>query len=75
MTTHDPQTPIKGTAAGVPYVALPPPDGAETAPLILTWHLADPPRSETAMAAALPLRGLEAWRVYLGLPLLGSRLP
>lgn len=27
------------------------------------------------MAAALPLRGLQAWRVYLGLPMLGSRLP
>lgn len=26
------------------------------------------------MAAALPLRGLQAWRVYLGLPMLGSRL-
>src|SRR4029450_13668403 len=24
---------------------------------------------------ALPLRGLDAWRVYLGLPLSGSRLP
>jgi pimeloyl-ACP methyl ester carboxylesterase len=28
-----------------------------------------------AMAAALPLRGLDAWRVYFGLPLSGSRLP
>jgi hypothetical protein len=27
------------------------------------------------MAAALPLSGLPAWRVYLGLPLSGSRLP
>jgi pimeloyl-ACP methyl ester carboxylesterase len=27
------------------------------------------------MAAALPLRGVEAWRVYLGLPLSGNRLP
>jgi alpha-beta hydrolase superfamily lysophospholipase len=27
------------------------------------------------MAAALPLRRLDAWRVYLGLPLSGSRLP
>lgn len=75
VTAHDLQTPITGKAAGVPYVALPPADGAETAPLVLTWHLGAPPRSETAMAAALPLRGLEAWRVYLGLPVLGSRLP
>lgn len=35
----------------------------------------DPPRTERAMAAALPLRSLDAWRVYLGLPLSGSRLP
>ena len=27
------------------------------------------------MAAALPLRGVDAWRVYLGLPLSGTRLP
>ena len=75
MTTHELPTPIRGTAAGVPYVAHPPADDAETAPLIVAWHLASPPRSETAMAAALPLRGLDAWRVYLGLPMLGSRLP
>lgn len=66
---------LKGDAAGVPYVALPPDGAVERAPLVVTWHLASPPRSETAMAAALPLRGLRAWRVYLGLPMLGSRLP
>ncbi|HZD68859.1 MAG TPA: alpha/beta hydrolase [Actinomycetes bacterium] len=67
---------LTGVAGGVPYVALPP-DGApeEGAPLVVAWHLHDPPRSERAMAAALPLRGLPAWRVYLGLPLSGSRLP
>jgi hypothetical protein len=32
-------------------------------------------RARAAMAAALPLNGLPAWRVYLGLPLSGSRLP
>jgi hypothetical protein len=32
---------------------------------VVAWHLHDPPRSETAMATALPLRGLPAWRVYL----------
>jgi pimeloyl-ACP methyl ester carboxylesterase len=64
-----------GVAAGVPYVALPPEDAPDGAPLVVVWHLADPPRSETAMAAALPLTGLPAWRVYLGLPLHGSRLP
>jgi alpha-beta hydrolase superfamily lysophospholipase len=35
----------------------------------------DSPRTENAFAAALPLEGLDAWRVYLGLPLTGSRLP
>ena len=60
MTVHELQRPIRGTAAGVPYVAQPPADGAETAPLVVVWHLASPPRSEAAMAAALPLRGIEA---------------
>jgi pimeloyl-ACP methyl ester carboxylesterase len=66
---------ITGVAGGVPYVALPPESAPDGAPLVVAWHLHDPPRSETAMAAALPLRGLPAWRVYLGLPLSGSRLP
>jgi alpha-beta hydrolase superfamily lysophospholipase len=35
----------------------------------------DPPRTEVALAAALPLEGLDAWRIYLGLPMCGSRLP
>jgi pimeloyl-ACP methyl ester carboxylesterase len=43
--------------------------------VVLAWHLQDPPRSETAFAAAVPLAGLDAWRIYLGLPLNGSRLP
>jgi dienelactone hydrolase len=67
--------PTRGDAAGVPFVALPPDGTADRAPLVVAWHLASPPRSETAMAAALPLRGLPAWRVYLGLPMLGRRLP
>jgi predicted esterase len=33
----------------------------------------DPPRTEAAFAAALPLAGLDAWRIYLGLPMFGSR--
>lgn len=68
-------TAIRGDAAGVPFVALPPGQNAERAPFVVVWHLGAPPRSETAMAAALPLRGLPAWRVYLGLPMLGRRLP
>jgi dienelactone hydrolase len=65
-----------GTAAGVPFVAIPPAAGPrEAAPVVLAWHLLDPPRSEAAFAAQLPLDGLDAWRIYLGLPLSGSRMP
>ena len=67
--------PITGVAAGVPYVALPPEAHPDGAPLVVAWHLHDPPRTEAAMAASLPLNALPAWRVYLGLPLSGSRLP
>lgn len=66
---------IIGIAEDVPYVALPPAGSVDDAPLVVAWHLHDPPRSESAMAAALPLDGLPAWRVFLGLPLSGSRLP
>lgn len=64
---------LTGTAAGVPYVALPPETPSADSPLLVAWHLLDPPRSEEAMAAALPLHGLNAWRVYLGLPMTGAR--
>jgi hypothetical protein len=67
--------PIRGTAAGVPYLALPPENGAEPAPMVAVWHLMDAPRTEAAMAAALPLSSVSAWRVYLGLPLVGERMP
>jgi dienelactone hydrolase len=43
--------------------------------VVVSWHLMDAPRTETAFAAAVPLSGLDAWRIYLGLPLCGSRLP
>jgi pimeloyl-ACP methyl ester carboxylesterase len=66
---------LTGEAAGVPFVALPPKSARDQAPTVIVWHMHDPPRSERAMAAALPLRSLDAWRVYLGLPLSGSRLP
>lgn len=71
----DAMKPITGSAHGVPFVALAPEQDAAPAPMVVAWHLNDPPRSETAMAAALPLHGVPAWRVYLGLPLSGSRLP
>lgn len=66
---------ITGEAAGVPFVALAPHGDGAASPTAVVWHLHDPPRSETAMAAALPLRDVDAWRVYLGLPLSGKRLP
>jgi dienelactone hydrolase len=66
---------VSGVAAGVPFVALPPAGHheSEPAPLIIAWHLNDPPRSAAAMAAALPLAAAEAWRVYLDLPMHGRR--
>lgn len=72
--TPDPEA-LSGAVAGVPFVALPPRNARAAAPTVIAWHMFEPPRSETAMAAALPLRGVDAWRVYLGLPLSGTRLP
>lgn len=67
---------ITGEAAGVPFLAVPPAGRPGTpAPVVVTWHMMDAPRTEAAFAAALPLEGLDAWRIYLGLPLFGSRLP
>ena len=67
--------PSAGVAAGVPFVAVPPATPSPSAPVVVAWHLLDAPRTQAAFAAALPLDGLDAWRVYLGLPLSGSRLP
>ena len=66
---------LSGSAADVPYVALPPTRRGEdaSAPLIVAWHLNDPPRSAAAMASALPLASVPAWRVYLDLPMHGRR--
>ncbi len=68
---------ISDVAAAVPYVARPPAgrqhDSREPAPLIIVWHLNDPPRSAAAMSAALPLAAVPAWRVYLDLPMHGRR--
>ena len=67
---------IAGVAEGVPFLAFPPAEGShDSAPLVVAWHLMDAPRTEAALAAALPLRGLNAWKVYLGLPMMSSRLP
>ncbi len=63
-------------AAGVPYVVRPPQHGPRAdAPVVVAYHLLDPPRTETAFAAAVPLDGLDAWKIYFGLPLSGARLP
>jgi hypothetical protein len=67
---------LTGVAAGVPFVAVPPETGPRAAaPAVVAWHLLDPPCTEAAFAAALPLAGLDAWRIHLGLPMSGSRLP
>lgn len=34
----------------------------------------DAPRSDAAFAAALPMAGVPAWRVHLGMPMCGSRM-
>jgi dienelactone hydrolase len=67
---------VAGVAGEVPFVARPPEGGRkDTARVVVGWHLLDPPRTESAFAAAMPLAGLDAWRVYLGLPMTGSRMP
>jgi hypothetical protein len=66
---------ITGTAAGVPFTALPPAVAAEgPVPLVVTWHMLDAPCTNAAFAAALPMTGVPAWRVHLGMPLCGARM-
>jgi hypothetical protein len=67
--------PITGVAAGVPFTALPPTVNVDgPVRLVLAWHMLDAPCTDAAFAAALPLRGVPAWRVYLGMPLCGARM-
>jgi dienelactone hydrolase len=73
QTYRDHMQPITGTAAGVPFTALPPADSGP-APLIVTWHMLDAPRSDAAFAAALPMNDLPVWRVHLGMPMCGARM-
>ena len=63
-----------GTAAGVPYLAFAPITPRASAPVVIAWHLLDPPRTPAAFAAAIPLDRLDAWRIYLGLPMTGDRM-
>lgn len=66
---------ITGTAAGVPFTALPPTEPTDgPAPLVVTWHMLDAPRTDAAFAAALPMTGVPAWRVHLGMPMCGARM-
>jgi len=66
---------ISGTAAGVPFTALPPAEATDgPSPLIVTWHMLDAPRTDSAFAAALPMTGVPAWRVHLGMPMCGERM-
>lgn len=63
---------IEGTTAnGVPFVARS--ASRPDAPLVAVWHLMDPPCTPAAMAAAIPLDGLDAHVAYLGLPGTGDR--
>lgn len=57
---------ITGEAAGLRYLAVPPPAGGRR--LVLVWHLLGEPDTPEAMAEALPLAGVDAWRVYPALP-------
>ncbi|MBT2206752.1 MULTISPECIES: S9 family peptidase [Actinomadura] len=69
---HDLSLPLYGSAAGVSYVALPPTavDVVASGPtrLIVAWPGFDPPRTARALAAAVPMTGVPAWRVFLDLP-------
>lgn len=64
--------PVRGAAAGVGYIALPPTtvDARASGPtrLIVAWPGFDPPRAAGAMAAAVPMTGVPTWRVFLDLP-------
>ncbi|BBF99046.1 MULTISPECIES: alpha/beta hydrolase family protein [Pseudonocardia] len=68
MTAHT------GTAAGVPFTALAPEGIDGPAPLLLTWHMLDAPRTDAAFAAALPMSTVPAWRVHLAMPMCGARM-
>ncbi|WP_067450214.1 alpha/beta hydrolase [Actinomadura macra] len=64
--------PVHGTVAGVAYIALPPTavDAVASGPtgLIVAWPGFDPPRTASALAAAVPMTGVPAWRVFMDLP-------
>ena len=59
--------------AGVPAIVRVPPSVSK--PPIVLWHGFGVPASEAAMMNALPLDDVPAIKVYLGLPLFGTRAP
>src|SRR3954452_10067405 len=64
----------RGTAAGVPFVAVPPSGGIRPgADVVVAWHMMAPPCTEPAFAAAVPMAGVDAWRIYLGVAMTGAR--
>ncbi|HEX7112286.1 MAG TPA: prolyl oligopeptidase family serine peptidase [Mizugakiibacter sp.] len=64
---------VETTLAGVPAILRVP--VRVTQPPILLWHGFGPPASERALMEALPLDEVPAVKVYLGLPLFGTRAP
>ncbi|WP_246037370.1 hypothetical protein [Saccharothrix texasensis] len=57
---------ITGEAAGARFVATPP--AGHSRRLVVVWHLLGEPGTPEAMAEALPLAGVDAWRLYAALP-------
>lgn len=69
---------VRRTVAGVPVVIRAPAGlvgWPRQAPLLVLWHGFESPADEDQLAEAVPLDELPVWRAYLGLPLLGHRLP
>ncbi|MFE9750009.1 hypothetical protein ACFYOT_34290 [Saccharothrix saharensis] len=61
---------ITGEASGVRFVATPPARGGRR--LVVVWHLMGEPGTPEAMAEALPLAGVDAWRLHAALPAWGQ---
>ncbi len=61
--------------AGVPVIVHSPVNPSLPAPLIVLWHGFGIPNSEELLAEVLPLKEVQAWKAYLGLPSFGKRLP
>jgi len=64
---------LQTTLAGVPALLRVP--KVITKPPIVLWHGFGPPASESELMKALPLDDVAAVKVYLGLPLFGTRAP